>query len=252
MRALVIANWKMNPPTFREARGLFEATRKAAERSRGVTLVVAPPVIFLRPLSALYKGKRIAFALQGGHWEKAGAQTGEISMAQAQDARASYIIVGHSESRARGETNEDTRKKVAAALALKLTPILCVGERQRDQGGAHFTIVSEQLRAVFGELTATQAARVIVAYEPIWAIGGEESMSPRDMHEMAIFIRKSIVDLLGQGSMSVKIIYGGAATEENATAMLAGGDVVGLLVGHVSVDSKRFAALLSAISKSVV
>ena len=82
-------------------------------------------------------------------------------MAQAQDARASYIIVGHSESRARGETNEDTRKKVAAALALKLTPILCVGERQRDQGGAHFTIVSEQLRAVFGELTATQAARVM-------------------------------------------------------------------------------------------
>ena len=250
MRALVIANWKMNPATFREARALFEQTKKAAERARGVSLVVAPPSIYLQPLSTLYKGKRIALALQSGHWEKAGAQTGEISMAQGKDARASYVIIGHSENRARGETNDDTRKKVASALALKLIPILCVGERERDHAGTHFNFVNEQLRAVFAELTPGHAARVVVAYEPVWAIGGEESMSPPGMHEMAIFIRKTIVGLLGQQSISVKIIYGGAATEANAAAMLEGGDVVGLLVGHVSVDAARFATLLSSLSKN--
>lgn len=249
MHPIVVANWKMNPPTLREARKLFEATKKALECARDVSLVVAPPAIFLHELTKGYKGKRIAFALQSGHWEKDGAHTGETSMVQAKDARASYIIVGHSESRARGESNEDAKRKVTAALAQKLTPILCVGERQRDHGGAHFNVVSEQLRAVFAELTPAQAARVIVAYEPIWAIGGEESMTPPAMHEMAIFIRKTIVDLLGQGSMSVKIIYGGAATEENAAAMLQGGDVVGLLVGHVSVDAARFSALLESVSK---
>lgn len=250
MRTIVIANWKMNPASWKEAKRLFEETKKAAERARDVSLVVAPPAIFLRPLSAEYKGKRIAFALQSGRWEGGGAQTGEISMTQGKDVRASYVIVGHSESRARGETNDDTRRKVAGALALKLTPILCVGEQVRDQAGSHFTFVSEQLRAVFATLTPAQAARVIVAYEPVWAIGGEESMSPRDMHEMAIFIRKTIVNLLVQPNISIKIIYGGAATEENAAAMLQGGDVVGLLVGHVSVDPARFAALLSSVSKN--
>jgi len=248
MRALVIANWKMNPPTLREARNLVAAARKAGERGRGISLVVAPPAIFLPSLSAGYKGKRIAFALQSGHWEKSGAYTGELSMAQGKDARASYVIVGHSESRARGETNDDTRKRVAAALALKLTPVLCIGEQHRDSAGAYFSVVSAQLRAAFAELSPAQAARVVIAYEPVWAIGGEESMSPASMHEMAIFIRKTIVELLGQQTMSIKIIYGGAATEGNAAAMLAGGDVAGLLVGHVSVDATRFAALLAAVS----
>lgn len=246
---MVIANWKMNPPTFREAKQLFAATKRAAERARGISLVVAPPAIFLRPLSETYKGKRIAFALQSGHWQERGAHTGEVSMLQGKDARASYVIVGHSESRARGETNEDTYKRAMAALALKLTPIICVGERERDHAGAHFTFVGAQLRAVCAQLTPAQSSRVIIAYEPVWAIGGEESMSPRDMHEMAIFIRKTIVGLHGGRGMSVKILYGGAATEENAAAMLDGGDIDGLLVGHVSVNAKRFSALLASLSQ---
>ncbi len=248
MKAIVVANWKMNPPTSRQACALFAATKRASDAARQIQLIVAPPSLYLHELAAGYRGKKIQFAAQNAHWENGGAQTGEMSMAQIKDARASHILVGHSECRARGETDDGTRKKVVSALALKMIPILCVGERTRDHAGGHFTIVNAQLRAVFAELSSAQTARVIVAYEPVWAIGGEVSMSPRDMHEMAIFIRKTIVELHGQQAMSVKILYGGAATEENAVAMLQGGDVDGLLVGHVSIDARRFAALLSSVS----
>ena len=189
MKSLVIANWKMNPATAREAKKLFEATKKAIEVAKSVSLVVAPPSIYFRELRSGYKGKRIVFAAQNARAEAGGAFTGEMSVAQYKDAGASYVIVGHAERRAMGETNEDTGKKVSAALALKMTPVLCVGETKRGAGGEHFDFVRAQLRAGFAGVDAAQAARVAVAYEPIWAIGAQAAMSPRDMHEMAIFIR---------------------------------------------------------------
>ena len=137
MRALVVANWKMNPPTFREAKKLFEATRKAAEKARKSNVVIAPPAVFLRELSKRYRGSRVAFAVQNAHWEAGGAHTGEISLRQAHDARAHYAIIGHAERRAEGETDDDVRKKVASALALKMTPILCVGQKERTDRRKH-------------------------------------------------------------------------------------------------------------------
>ncbi|MDO8514529.1 MAG: triose-phosphate isomerase [bacterium] len=247
MKALVVANWKMNPPTFREAKKLLETTRKAADATEHVTLVVAPPAIFLRELRARHKGKKIAFALQNASAEESGAYTGEISLAQGADAGATYAIVGHAERRAMGESSDDTQKKVAAALAANMTPILCVGEATRTASAEYFGVVKEQLRIGLADISSSQLGSVIISYEPVWAIGGEKTMSPRDMHEMAIFIRKTVVELHGEKGMGVKIIYGGAATESNAANMLRDGDVDGLLVGHVSVDAPRFAALLQAI-----
>ena len=240
MKPLVVANWKMNPSGWREAKKLLEATKKAAAN---VSLVVAPPALYLREFAKEKRG-RIAFAAQDAHFEASGAHTGKISMAQAKDAGASYVLVGHSEVRARGETNEDTRAKVSAALALKMKPILCIGETTRTSSGNHFNFVSDQLKAGFAEVPATKISEVIVAYEPVWAIGGENTMSPRDMHEMAIFIRKTVVDMHGQKGISVRTLYGGSANEENSKVMLREGDVDGLLVGHVSTDATRFAALL--------
>ncbi len=248
MKSIVVANWKMNPASFKEAKKLFEATKKVAEKSPNVSLVVAPPAVYLRELSAAYRGKRIAFAAQNAHAEAGGAHTGEISLRQAHDAGASYALIGHSERRAAGETNEDTRKKVPAAISAKMTPILCVGEEQRTAAGGHFSFVREQLRAGFTDVPAPRVSRVIVAYEPVWAIGGEVAMRPHDMHEMAIFIRKTIVDLCGEAGHAVRVLYGGAANEENAPAILRGSHVKGLLVGHVSIDAERFAALLQAVN----
>lgn len=247
MKSIVVANWKMNPVTIRDAKKLFDATRKAAESSKNVTLVVAPPAIFLRELRARYKGKRITFALQNANAEGSGAHTGDNSLLQGKDAGALYTIVGHSEQRAKGESNETAGKVVAAALASGLTPILCVGERERSSSGEHFTVVKEQLRAAFAEVEPNKVTKILVAYEPVWAIGGEKAMNPRDMHEMTIFIRKTIVGLKGEAGMNIKILYGGATTESNAVPMLEESGVQGLLVGHVSIEAQRFEALIKSI-----
>lgn len=250
MKSLLVANWKMNPATAREAKKLFEATKKAAEEAPHISVVVAPPAIYLRELKAAYKGKKLSFSVQDAHYEAAGAHTGSISLAQCKDAGAQYVIIGHAERRAAGESDEDTGKKVAAALSLKLTPILCVGEKERGGGAEYFAAVRKQLHAGISGVEPQHIAKVVIAYEPVWAIGKDTAMSPRDMHEMAIFIRKSIVDAKGSKGMDIKILYGGSIDGSNAPEMLEKGDVHGFLVGRASEDGYKIAALLAAIEEA--
>ena len=251
MKSIIVGNWKMKPATFKEAKKLFEATKKAAEKCTNISLIIAPPALYLRDLASNYRGKRISFAVQNAHAEASGAYTGEISLAQARDAGASYVLVGHSERRAMGETNEDTQKKVSAALKSKLTPILCFGERERAQGGEHFNSVAEQLRAGLADVPPAQISKVILAYEPVWAIGGETTMSPRDMHTMAIFIRKTVVGVYGEVGHKIRILYGASVGEKNAAVMMREAHVHGFIVGHVSTDAERFAALLKVIQNEM-
>ena len=247
MKSLLVANWKMNPPTFKEAKKLFEATKKAADTVKSVSIVVAPPAIYVRELRASYRGKRIAFGVQNAHFEAKGSYTGEISMAEAKDAGAAYVIIGHAERRAMGETNDDTRKKVASAIAHSIFPVLCVGEKERGHEGEHFDLIKEQLKTGFADVLIAKIPRVMIAYETVWAIGAETAMNPRDMHEMAIFIRKTIVGLYGEKGMVVKILYGGSIDERNASDMLTHGDIAGLLVGRASADPEKLTALVRAI-----
>lgn len=240
----------MHPSTFAEAKNLFDATKKIADKSKNVSIVVAPPSLYMRDLAYAYKGKKITFAIQSARAEEVGAFTGSISLTQARDVGASYAIIGHAERRAVGESNDDTRTQVATALALKMTPILCVGEQTRDESGEHFTFIKEQLRAGFADVSATKIASVIIAYEPVWAVGALEAMTPRDMHEMAIFIRKTMVGIYGKQGMKAVILYGGAVNATNAEAMLLYGDVDGLLVGRASADAKEFAILIETIHKA--
>jgi triosephosphate isomerase len=250
MKSLLIANWKMNPTTFKEAKKLFEATKKAADTAKDVTVIIAPPSIYLHELASAYKGKKLSFALQHGNAEATGSFTGETSMLQGKGAGASSVIIGHAERRAMGESNEDTRKKVAAAIALSMSPILCVGEAARGQDGEHFEFIKNQLKAGFADVLAAKISKVTIAYEPVWAIGATTAMSPRDMHEMAIFIRKTIVGLYGEKGMAVKILYGGAIDETNAAAMLTQGDVAGLLVGRASTEPEKLATLVKAMKSA--
>ncbi len=249
MKSIVVANWKMNPATFAEAKKLFDGTRKAAERCAKVSLVVAPPSIYLRDLAIGYRGAKIPIAVQHANAELSGAFTGEISLAQAKDAGASHVIIGHAERRALGETNDDTRKKVAAALAQKMTPILCVGEKTRTHSGEHLDFVREQVRTGLAD-AGTKIKQVLIAYEPVWAIGASAAMLPRDMHEMAIFIRKTVVGLFGEAGHSTKILYGGSVDDTNAATMLRDGDVRGFLVGRACLDVKGFAALLESLERA--
>lgn len=250
MKSLIVANWKMNPPSMREAKKLLEATKRAVEHTHGISVVVAPPALYLRELRAAYHGKKITFAAQNAHAEAGGAFTGEISMRQVKDSHASYVLIGHAERRAAGETNEDTRKKIAAALAAGLIPIFCIGEASRSGDGEYFEFVRTQIQIGLGDTPSTKISHIVIAYEPVWAIGAESAMSPRDMHEMAIFIRKTIVDQHGAGGHVVKILYGGSIEEKNASAMLAHGDVDGLLAGRSSADPERITLLLEAIGST--
>ena len=159
------------------------------------------------------------------------------------------IIIGHAERRAQGETDVDTRAQVASALAAGMTPILCVGEKSRGDSGEHFEVVRAQLQTGLAD-AGSKIKKIIVAYEPVWSIGAETAMSPRDMHEMAIFIRKIIIDAHGEVGHAVKIIYGGSVDESNAIIMLKEGDVHGLLIGRASQDSKVFWSLLHAIENA--
>jgi triosephosphate isomerase len=238
----------MNPATFRDAKKLFDATRKAAEKARTASVIAAPPAIFLRELSARYRGSKVSFAVQHAHYEAGGAHTGDLSLAQAKDARAKYAIIGHAERRSLGETDDDARKKVASALALKITPILCVGESSRTDEGEQYDVIREQLRIGLADVAASSLSRVLLVYEPLWTIGKASAMDPREMHQMAIFMRKCVVESHGEGGRSLKILYGGSVDEKNAATMFREGDVLGFLVGRASIDPKKFPALLEAIS----
>lgn len=245
MKTLMVANWKMHPATFADAKKLFDATKKAAAASSAL-VIVAPPALFIRDLTKGYRGN-VEFAVQNAHFEREGAFTGEISLAQAKDANVSWVIVGHAERRAMGETNEDTKKKLVAALAIGIKVILCVGEKERSSTGDHFTFIREQLGVAIGGMAPALLKKVVIAYEPVWAIGASTPMTARDMHEMSIFIRKTVVELIGAGGHAVRVLYGGAIDESTAAAMLHEGDVTGLLVGRASADPKRIGFLLEAI-----
>lgn len=249
MKALVVANWKMNPSSFREARALLQDTKKAADKY-GVSVIVAPPALFIRELVSKSRGKRISFAAQNAHTEDAGAHTGDISMSQIRDAKASYVLIGHAERRALGETNADTKKKVGVACAHNLTPILCVGEAEREQSGEYFAFIAEQIRAGLSDLHPSCLLRTIVAYEPLWTIGADSAMSPHDMHQMSIFIKKTIVDMYGDIGLKTKVLYGGSLNAANTPAMLREGDVHGLLVGRTSLDAVEFGHLLQAVAQA--
>lgn len=252
MKSLVVANWKMNPETMRLAKRLFDATRKAADKASHFSVVVVPPILYVRELRAGYRGKRIAFGVQHASAEAGGAHTGDVSLMQCKDAGVHYVIIGHAERRAAGETDEMVGKKVAAALALKLTPIVCIGEQERSSGTVeYYDVVRRQLRTAFAGVESAQMMRCIVAYEPVWAIGKTEAMSPHAMHEMAIFIRKTLVDLKGQSAMQIRILYGGSIDEMNAPVMLEQGDVHGFLVGRASEDPVRVGALLQALERAI-
>ncbi len=247
MKSILVCNWKMNPATYKEAKILFDATKKAADKSKGLQVIVAPPALYLRELSKGYRGK-VSFAVQNGSADVSGAHTGEISFAQAKDSRAQYAIIGHAERRAMGETNDVVSAKVSEACKAGVIPVVCVGELSRSGAGEHFTHVREQLRSALSKVPPVFLKKVLIAYEPVWAIGAAKPMTPRDMHEMSIFIRKTIVEFYGEAGMEMKILYGGSVDETSARAMIIDGDVRGLLVGRASAEPKQVSSLLATLA----
>jgi len=241
MKPIVIGNWKLNPTSLSLANTLYTDVQKGVARLTKVEVAVAPPSVFLSALSEKAKGKKTALVAQDVFWEKLGAHTGEVSNAMLSSIGISHIIIGHSEVRERGETDADVAQKVSATVKAGQTAILCVGEKERDTHGKYLSFVEEQLRTALGGVPKAKLGKMVIAYEPIWAIGTGETATPHDAHEMKIFIQKILSDMFGRTALrEVRILYGGSVKPKNAEELFVQGEVDGFLVGGASLKAEHF------------
>ncbi|MGC2224177.1 MAG: triose-phosphate isomerase [Methylocella sp.] len=242
-RPLVAGNWKMN--------GLRESLNEAASICKAVAaggagkaeIVVCPPATLLMAVTAICEGTKVGVGGQDCHAEASGAFTGDISAEMLKDAGATYVILGHSERRAgHHETNEQVRAKAKAALRAGLMAIICVGETraERDAGGA-LAIVGKQLASSIPD--NSPPGRIVIAYEPVWAIGTGFTPAPQDIAEMHGFIRERANQHLPGEGANLRILYGGSVNPANAAELLRVEDVDGALVGGASLHSAEFMAI---------
>ncbi len=193
-------------------------------------------------------GKRkIALAAQDIATEVMGPFTGEVSASQLRDLKVEYVIVGHSERRAMGETDEQVQKKVLIALKHKLTPVVCIGERERDIQGNFFTFIEKQVKALSDVLSATDIKKIVIAYEPIWAIGTGRTASASDVKEMQLFLFATLTKLYDKPTaQKVTLLYGGSVKPDNAKELHQEGGMKGFLVGGASLKVEDFLAIIKA------
>lgn len=246
---LLVGNWKAYVDSAEKAKTLTAAAKRTSGRS-DVTLVVAPPAPFIGLLAAGNRSS-LSFAAQDISDSTGGAATGETIARAVREAGATYVILGHSERRARGETDALIAEKVQHALAQGLVPIVCVGERERDADATYLHVLRTQISAAFEPLSRTERLKIILAYEPVWAIGKSalEAITPAELTEMMLYIRKTLGTYV-PGKEPGTILYGGSVEPENARALCADTGIDGFLVGRASTDAESFAALARALSTS--
>jgi triosephosphate isomerase len=242
----IAGNWKMFK-TVHEAVVHVKELRSVVKDVAGVDIVVAPTALALHAAAEAARNSNIAVAGQNCHWEKDGAFTGEVSAGMVRDAGAEYVILGHSERRALfGDTDQTVNQKVHAALAADLVPILCVGETidQRD-GGQTLAVLDQQLKRGLDGVSAEHLANMVVAYEPVWAIGTGRNATPEQAQEAHAHLRGRMRSWFGADAAErCHVIYGGSVKPANAAALLAEPDIDGALVGGASLDPDEFARIV--------
>lgn len=250
-KLIVVGNWKMFIESPEAAKKFAATLRKKARAWQGAEAWLAPAFPLIAPVAAALKGSAIKVGAQTLSMQSGAAQTGEVSAKMLKASGASFAIIGHSERRAMGESDEEVRAQLNAAVSAGLTAILCVGEHEREPDGSHWAQVANQLhRALVGAVPLGN--KLIVAYEPVWAIGksAAEAMKGEDVEETAIFIRKILSEALGRdAARRVAILYGGSVEPGNAAALIKEGGINGLLVGHASADIDSFIEILKSCRK---
>ncbi len=247
-RPFIAGNWKLNK-TVTEARSLARGLKSGLASQRDVDVCVAPVATSLFPVVEALSGSGVHVAAQNTHYADKGAFTGELSPTLIKDVGCSHCIIGHSERRQIfGETDEGVRKKAAALLSHDVVPILCCGETlaQREAGDT-LKVVLSQIDAALDGLRHDEASRVILAYEPIWAIGTGRTASPSDAQAVHAGIRQRLSDRFDAPlARSVRILYGGSVKPANAASLLSEQDIDGALVGGASLTSESFLAIIAA------
>ena len=239
MRKPIIAgNWKMHK-SVGEAIDFVTRLQNEIGRVQGVEVVVAPSFVALAPIAESLKGGNISLAAQDVFWEDKGAYTGEVSPLMLRDVGCKYAIIGHSERREHfGESDEMVNKKVKASLSHALSPIICVGESlQERERGETYNVVERQLKGGLEGVNVDAAPQIVIAYEPIWAIGTGKTASPEQAQEVQSFIRRLLGSIFSPSQANeIRIQYGGSVKPDNIDELMAQPDIDGALVGGASLD----------------
>jgi triosephosphate isomerase (TIM) len=239
----------MNPPSEKEAEALFRGTFALAQKLKSAKIIICPPFPFLFA-SQKFKSKKMILGAQNVSIKTEGAYTGEVSPEMLADMGVAYVIVGHSEERSLGETNEIIKEKILNLLKSKISPILCVGERERDREGLYLSFIEEELKESLSGVPKAKMKNVIIAYEPIWAIGKDavREATKEEFIEIKIFIKKVISDICGsEVAHNMPILYGGSVNPENAGLFMEKDCADGLLVGRDSLNLDKFSEILAKI-----
>ncbi len=245
-KKLVVGNWKMNPVSLDDAKNLANGVKRAMNSVKKTQVVLCPPFVYISlfnklPTTSLFLGA------QNANHEMLGSFTGEVSYSQLSGLNVGFVIVGHSERRKMGETDDQINKKVRSIVSSGMTAVICVGESTRDHNGDYFGFIKAQILSALKDVPKKLLPHVVIAYEPIWAIGATEAMSSRDLHEMSIYIRKVLKDFGGILADDVRILYGGSVDRVNADTLVREGNVSGLLVGRQSLNLKDFVEIIKLI-----
>jgi triosephosphate isomerase len=250
MRALFVAgNWKMNPTSTEAAVALAEAVKVGVGQESAVRVAICPPSVYLARLDEVVANSPIGLGAQNMHWERDGAYTGELSGPMLLEAGCTHVILGHSERRhGLGETDETVNRKLKTAPAVGLIPIVCVGEtRGQREAGTTETVVAEQLGGSLAGIAAEAMVGVVLAYEPVWAIGTGLTATPAQAQEVQAFIRGWLGTRFGPATAARVIVqYGGSVKAENAHDLLACPDIDGALVGGASLKATDFLGIVAA------
>lgn len=248
---LLVGNWKMAPNKSEDAIKLAKKTLEIARAyKKNIKMVVCTPSVYLTSISKNIKNTLFIGAQAVGASDDI-AQTGIINAGMVSSCGAKYCLVGHSESRAQGQSDEQVLGSTISLLKKNIIPIVCVGEKDRDSHGWYLSSVKSQVESVISSIPKAQLKKIVIAYEPVWAIGSgaAREATVAECREMIIFIRKVISDITDEKiAKAISIIYGGSVNEQNASAFILEGGAEGLLVGRVSLDTKRFGLLAKSIN----
>ncbi|MGD0543587.1 MAG: triose-phosphate isomerase [Candidatus Acidiferrales bacterium] len=246
-RPVIAGNWKMYK-TRADTRQFFETFKPLVAASHHCDIVIAPPFTALSTAVEAATGTAIAIAAQNAHWEREGAFTGEVSMPMLVETGCRGVIIGHSERRQYfGETDESVNRKLKAALQAGLTPIVCVGElaAERDANLTH-AVLGRQFEGGFAALTDVEFSRILLAYEPVWAIGTGRTATPEIAANAHGFLRELARKRFSpQSASALRILYGGSVKPDNIKGLMAQEEIDGALVGGASLDAKSFAAIVN-------
>ena len=245
-RPIMAGNWKMHM-LVAEAESLVKALLAGLDGSEDVDVAVAPPFTSLYPVGKLLRGTSIGLAAQNLHWEQSGAYTGEVAAKMLVDVGCKYVIIGHSERRQYfGETDETVNRRLKAALSVGLEPILCVGEvLEERKAGRTWEVVGRQTRQALAGVSRGEAERLIIAYEPVWAIGTGETATPDQAQEVHGQIRGLIREIYDEGiAQGLRIQYGGSVKPDNVRGLMEQPDVDGALVGGASLKAASFLGIV--------